>query len=224
MQNTTNYNLKKPEYTDFADIQDINDNMDKIDEELAAPTGDSADSTATFTCSDVADGDAAAWTNVPALTSGETHKSIFAKMSQMFKNLRYLYKLLGTTDISSIDNGTVTGGLSSLNDSLESAVYTGLIGESLSIAGGVLYARRIGRIVNYIWLGNANNVADDTPVGTLAVAFRPTADTYFVIRNNLTSYKGSYIAITSGGIVTAYGGGGARGRGSCCTIAFTEHV
>lgn len=118
MQNTINYNLKKPDYTDFADIQDINDNMDKIDEELAAPTGDSADSTATFTCSDVADGDAAAWTNVPALTSGETHKSIFAKMSQMFKNLRYLYKLLGTTDISSIGNGTVTGGLSSLNSSL----------------------------------------------------------------------------------------------------------
>ena len=117
MQKTRNYNLKKPDYTDFADIQDINDNMDKIDEELAAPTGDTADSKATFTCSDVSDGDADAWTNVPALTSGETHKSIFAKMSQMFKNLRYLYKLLGTTDISSIGNGTVTGGLSSLNDS-----------------------------------------------------------------------------------------------------------
>ena len=125
MQNTINYNLKKPDYTDFADIQDINDNMDKIDEELAAPTGDTADSTATFTCSDVSDGDAAAWTNVPALTSGETHKSIFAKMSQMFKNLRYLYKLLGTTDISSIGNGTVTGGLSSLNDSCVKSWDTG---------------------------------------------------------------------------------------------------
>ena len=115
MQNTINYNLKKPDYTDFADIQDINDNMDKIDEELAAPTGDTADSTATFTCSDVSDGDAAAWTNVPALTSGETHKSLFAKMSQMFKNSRFLYKLLGTTDISNIGDGTVTKALSVLN-------------------------------------------------------------------------------------------------------------
>ena len=35
MQTTTNLNLKKPEYTDFADIQDINDNMDIIDEQLA---------------------------------------------------------------------------------------------------------------------------------------------------------------------------------------------
>lgn len=118
MQYSTNYNLKKPAYTDFADIQDINDNMDTIDAQLAAPTGDSADSTTTFTTSDTADGGASSWTTVPALTSGETHKSLFAKMSQMFKNIRYLYKLLGTTNIASIGNGTVTGGLSSLNDSL----------------------------------------------------------------------------------------------------------
>ena len=126
MQYTRNYNLKKPDYTDFADIKDINDNMDKLDEELAAPTGDTADSTATFTCSDVADGDAAAWTTVPALASGETHKSLFAKISQMFKNIRFLYKLLGTTDISSIGNGTVTGGISSLNDSLADKMDTGI--------------------------------------------------------------------------------------------------
>lgn len=78
-----------------------------------------ADMVEAFTSSDVADGGATAWTGVNPLTSGETNKSIFAKLSQMFKNLRYLYKLLGTTDISSIGNGTVTGGLSSLNDSLD---------------------------------------------------------------------------------------------------------
>ena len=99
-----------------------------------------------------------------------------------------------------------------------------MIGGSLTITGGVLYARRIGRIVNYIWLGNANTVADDTPVGTLTAPYRPIVDTYFVIRTNLTSYKGSYVAISSNGTVTVYGGGGARGRGSCCTIASTEHV
>ena len=77
-----------------------------------------ADMVEAFTSSDVADGGATAWTGVNPLTSGETNKSIFAKLSQMFKNIRYLYKMLGTTDISSIGNGTVTGGLSSLNDSL----------------------------------------------------------------------------------------------------------
>jgi hypothetical protein len=31
MNNTTNYNLKKPESTDFYDVEDQNDNMDIID-------------------------------------------------------------------------------------------------------------------------------------------------------------------------------------------------
>ena len=81
-----------------------------------------ADMVEDFTSSDVADGSATAWTGVNPLTSGETNKSIFAKLSQMFKNIRYLYKMLGTTNISSIGNGTVTGGLSSLNDSLEAGI------------------------------------------------------------------------------------------------------
>ena len=35
MQNTTNFNLKKPDYADPVDIQDINDNMDIIDTKIA---------------------------------------------------------------------------------------------------------------------------------------------------------------------------------------------
>ena len=80
--------------------------------------GDTAENTATFTSSDVADGSASAWTTVSKLSSGEKHSSIFAKVSQMFKNVRYLYKMLGTTDISKIGNGTCTGAISSLNSGL----------------------------------------------------------------------------------------------------------
>jgi len=122
MQNTTNLKLKKPEYTDFADIEDINDNMDTIDEKLH----DTKDSVVAFTSSDVADGGASSWTNVTKVASGEKHSSLFAKMSQMFKNIRFLYKLLGTKDISSIGDGTVTGGLFSLNDSFTNLRYTRL--------------------------------------------------------------------------------------------------
>ena len=85
-----------------------------------ATGGDTAENTATFTSSDVADGSASAWTSVSKLSSGEKHSSIFAKVSQMFKNVRYLYKMLGTTDISKIGNGTCTGAISSLNDGLAS--------------------------------------------------------------------------------------------------------
>lgn len=85
--------------------------------------GDTAENTATFTSSDVADGSASAWTTVSKLSSGEKHSSIFAKVSQMFKNVRYLYKMLGTTDISKIGNGTCTGAISSLNSGLENKYF-----------------------------------------------------------------------------------------------------
>lgn len=81
-----------------------------------ATGGDTASNVASFTSSDVADGSASAWTSVATLTSGEKHTSLFAKVSQMFKNVRYLYKMLGTTDISTIGGGTVTGAISSQND------------------------------------------------------------------------------------------------------------
>ena len=78
------------------------------------------DHAAAFTSGDVADGAATAWTSVAKLAARETHKSIFGKISNMFKNVRYLYKMLGNTDISKIGDGTVTGALDSLN--------TGMIG------------------------------------------------------------------------------------------------
>lgn len=69
---------------------------------------DTANDIVTFTSSDVEDGQATAWTSVAKLESGETHASMFAKISQMFKNVRYLYKTLGNTDLSAIGGGTIS--------------------------------------------------------------------------------------------------------------------
>lgn len=72
-----------------------------------------ADMVEDFTSSDVADGSATAWTSVDALTSGESNKNIFAKISQMFKNIRFLYAngiknitRSGTTFTATRINGT----------------------------------------------------------------------------------------------------------------------
>ena len=176
MQNTTNYNLKKPDYTDFADIADINDNMDTIDAQLAAPTGDSADSTTTFTTSDTADGGASSWTNVPALTSGETHKSLFAKMSQMFKNIRYLYKMLGTTDISSIGNGTVTNALSVLNANKYDRVTTYIEPNSENTIYYKYKSVRFSILVAGVY-GQANKCF----LGIVGVSFVPSSLTRYTI-------------------------------------------
>lgn len=77
------------------------------------PTGDTKDNTATFDSGDATA--PASWADVPALASGEKHSGIFNKVSTMFRNIRYLYKMLGTADISAIGDGTVTGAISMLN-------------------------------------------------------------------------------------------------------------
>lgn len=55
---------------------------------------------------------------VAALTNGNALSLILNKISLMFSNVRYLFKLIGSTDISEIGDGTLTGGLSTLNSSL----------------------------------------------------------------------------------------------------------
>lgn len=81
-----------------------------------AEDGDSINNTVSFTSLD--SDSPTAWTNVSMLTSGERHSSLFRKISTMFKNIRWLYKMLGTTNISAIGGGTVTGALSALNTDL----------------------------------------------------------------------------------------------------------
>lgn len=81
-----------------------------------ATDGDTAENTVAFTSNDVSE--PTEWTDVDLLSSGEKHSSILLKLSTMFKNIRFLYKMLGTTDISAIGDGTVTNALSTLNGNL----------------------------------------------------------------------------------------------------------
>ena len=54
-----------------------------------AENGDSKDNTVTYTSTDATTADA--WTDVAVLATGEKHSSLFAKISTMFKNIRYIY-------------------------------------------------------------------------------------------------------------------------------------
>lgn len=112
-----------------------NVNLTPVDIGAVATGGDTANNVVSFTSSDVADGSASAWTTVSKLSSGEKHSSIFAKVSQMFKNVRYLYKMLGTTDISKIGNGTCTGAISSLNSGLTNHINNVMQAQTSSTYG-----------------------------------------------------------------------------------------
>lgn len=61
-----------------------------------SPTGTLTTGTGGFSSSDVAQGSATGWTNVGQITTSDNHASIFTKITQMAKNVRYLYNVLGT--------------------------------------------------------------------------------------------------------------------------------
>lgn len=81
--------------------------------------GEAGDTIATFTTSDTTtDSEIIEYTAMEKLTSGSPLKTLMSIMSKAVKNVRWFQKLLGTTDISGIGNGTVTNAVSTLNDSL----------------------------------------------------------------------------------------------------------
>lgn len=69
-------------------------------------SNNASDSIVSFTSSDTTDADASSWTSVSTLTTGGSLTSLFAKVSQMFKNVRYLYKVISTdtSPFTPIDN------------------------------------------------------------------------------------------------------------------------
>ena len=52
--------------------------------------------TTKFASSDVTQGSATSWTSVNQITTADNHATLFTKITQMAKNVRYLYNVLGT--------------------------------------------------------------------------------------------------------------------------------
>lgn len=140
--------------TDGAAAMDlkISENAKNIELKLDKDGGDTTDNVTTFTSNDASE--STSWTDVDVMSSGEKHSGLFSKISTMFKNIRYLYKLLGTTDISTVGDGTVSGAISTLNSNMVSLTKVA------SVSGAGWY--RIARYVNAD--SNGRNGAADNSV------------------------------------------------------------
>lgn len=127
-------------FQDYVDSMIVLANEDST--EVPEIVNNSSADIVTFTSGD---GEGTAWTDVETMVSDETHSSLFGKISTMFKNIRYLFKMLGSKDISAIGDGTVTGGISTLNTNLEFHIgdtftYTqALFGTSISSVNGASF-------------------------------------------------------------------------------------
>lgn len=159
--NTDNYGRVGESTKQFFEgyFQKIYENKTLLEKKYLKLTGDSKDNTTTFTSNDSTTGDSTA----PALlTSGETHASIFSKVSTIFKNVRWLLSKMGTTDISAIGNGTVTGALSTLNSNIDGKAKIACANwrnslelDSIKCTSFILLA---SSDIFIIWLNNVNNV------------------------------------------------------------------
>ncbi len=103
--------------------------------------GDLKDTTVSFTSGD--DLNPTGWTAIGKIFSGARLKDILNGFSTGIKNLRFLYKLIGTTDISKIGDGTLTGIVSALNTDIQTVggKYTAFniganSGRKLTFSGG----------------------------------------------------------------------------------------
>lgn len=98
--------------TNYYDKTNIDKKIDAIPKtdltNYLTKTGDGSNLTAVFEEA----------TTLEELTTGEKLSSIFGKLKLAVKNIKSLIGLIGTTDISAIGDGTVTGGLSDVNSKL----------------------------------------------------------------------------------------------------------
>lgn len=170
-----------------------------------AENGDSKDNTVTFTSNDTSTSDA--WTDVAVLATGEKHSSLFAKISTMFKNIRYIYthfikseNILETLEevVANTQSGKVAGALAVKE--LNSNFYyrtAKLVVTSYSLS---FDKDNVGLII-YRVSNSIHAVLAVTYFGTIGI----TVEELF--RSQYVSYttNGNTISFTAGGSITFIG-------------------
>ena len=103
----------------FVNVNDLNVAV----EGKLSTDGNASQVTVDFTSGDLADSDVTkdtGYTSVATVGSGETATSLLTKISNVIKNVRWIYKFLGTSDISTVGNGTVTNAVTTLKSNVVS--------------------------------------------------------------------------------------------------------
>ena len=125
---------KVSDLTNYYDKTTVDEKIDAIPKpdltNYLTKTGDGSNLTAAFEEA----------TTLEELTTGEKLSSILGKIKLAVKNLKSLIGLIGTTDISTIGDGTITGGLSDVNGKLGNFY--------------LLYSHLCGTAGNSIWRQN----------------------------------------------------------------------
>lgn len=137
LENDVGY-IKKTvsDLTNYYDKTTVDEKIDAIPKtdltNYLTKTGDGSNLTAAFEEA----------TTLEELTTGEKLSSIFGKLKLAVKNLKSLISLIGTTDISTIGDGTITGGLNDVNGKLDTTTEA-IVHDNIT---GIFTYTRIGHM------------------------------------------------------------------------------
>lgn len=146
LENDTGYITKKvSDLTNYYDKTTVDKKIDAIPKpdltNYLTKTGDGSNLTAAFEEA----------TTLEELTTGEKLSSILGKIKLAVKNLKSLISLIGTTDISAIGDGTVTGGLSDVNGKLGNIYISDITSEiNTDYVDGSVYVYSTNRTIRVI--------------------------------------------------------------------------
>lgn len=214
LENDAGYITKKvSDLTNYYDKTTVDEKIDAIPKtdltNYLTKTGDGSNLTATFEEA----------TTLEELTTGEKLSSIFGKLKLAVKNLKSLISLIGTTDISTIGDGTVTGGLSDVNGKLKSVDY------DITIPSGVttdfVHCKRTGNIVDFGFRILSGSIPYGSPLATLPADLHPKYNilipSQYLVINDVAS-TGSVRLMYNGSIFQEYS---VTGTLNACVIKGT---
>ena len=146
LENDAGYITKKvSDLTNYYDKTTVDEKIDAIPKtdltNYLTKTGDGSNLTAAFEEA----------TTLEELTTGEKLSSIFGKLKLAVKNIKSLIGLIGTTDISTIGDGTITGGLSDVNGKLGNIYISDITSEiNTDYVDGSVYVYSTNRTIRVI--------------------------------------------------------------------------
>lgn len=190
------------------------------------PPGDLQSTQLTYTSSDVDDASATTWTTVSPLTSPDTLPNLFGKLSLIAKNVRFLYKTLGTTDLSGIADGTVTGAIADLNDIEEKAITWDATKINVARSSLIIYQKKLV-IMNFSLVNNQSLASNwSGQIGSLPSGCYPPSTVQSVLFGKQTSSPGSapmggYISINASGAIYMYNASNSNWNLLGSTIVWT---
>lgn len=166
LENDAGYVTKSvSDLTNYYDKTNVDKKIDAIPKtdltNYLTKTGDGSNLTAEFEEA----------TTLKELTTGEKLSSILGKLKLAVKNLKSLINLIGTTDISAIGDGTVTGGLSDVNSKLGVLQSLGLGDNGTSTNDCLFLNNKQNGSISFIGGIIEDNNISNSPISTGTVVF-----------------------------------------------------